>query len=163
MPRQDCREQTLFSVLWHHTRYHGSFQKVCEHRTGASLAGRSGQPHRYFHFWHWVIGEGAGGLQTGSGLCHPLLSQLQAISCLRFCRGAVKGAARLCSQGRNGNMLIKFHGNHFEGPTSSRRCLGSCGPRLGCSVDFEWRVANFPLCSRLGPVTVCFHQYLDSL
>ena len=76
-----------------------------------------------------------------------LLSQLQAVSCLRFCRGAVKGAAGLCSQRRNGNMLIKFHGNHFEGPTSGRRCLGSCGPRLGCSVDFEWRVASFPLCS----------------
>ena len=68
MPRQDCREQTLSSVLWHHTRYRGSFQKVCEHHTVASLAGRSSQPHWCFHLWHWVTGEGAGGLQMGSGL-----------------------------------------------------------------------------------------------
>ena len=92
-----------------------------------------------------------------------LLSQLQAVSCLRFCRGAVKGAARLCSQGRNGNMLIKFHGNHFEEPMSSRRCLGSCGPRLGCSVDFEWRMANFPLCSCLGPTTETLSQWVCAI
>ena len=68
MPGQDCQEQTLSSVLWHHTRYRGSFQKVCEHHTVASLAGRSSQPHWCFHLWHWVTGEGAGGLQMGSGL-----------------------------------------------------------------------------------------------
>lgn len=60
-------------------------------------------------------------------------------------------------------MSIKFHGNHFEGPTSDRWCLGSCGPGLGCPFDFEWRVASFPPCSRLGLVTVCFPQYLDRL
>ena len=136
----------------------------------SSIPGSPSPPRRPLHITHSSAAPppppqrgllvsclgGAGGLRTdGSGLSHLLPFQLHA----GFCRGTVKGPAWLHSLGRNGNTSIKFHGNHFEGPASGQRCLGSCGPGQGCPIDSEGRVASFPSCRLLGSLSHTWTAY----
>lgn len=160
LPRWNCWEQILFCVLRHRAR------SPCQSRRSGSIVSLgpwadSARP----------LGAPSPAGAAGEGRAAPwpwlgslLPFQLRAVSRLGSCRGAVKGPAGLLrSLRRNGNESIRFHGNHFEGPPSGRRCLGSCAPRLGCQVDCGWRVASFPSRSRLVPFTACFPQYMDSL
>lgn len=94
--------------------------------------------------WLWTIGEELRpGLVFGAWLVSPSSISALHASDITPCLGTVKGPAQWHWLRRNGNESIKFHGNHFEGPTSGLRGLGSCGPELGCLVSFEWRAANF--------------------
>lgn len=127
------------------TRFPASTQKAPEHHTG--FCGPRCGLLRCCPGGGWRAAD-----SSGLSLLPPF--QLHT----GFWRGPVKGPAWLHSLGGNGNMSIKFHGNRFEGSKSGQRRLGSCGPRLGCPIDFQGTVASFPSCGLLGLLP----PYLDS-
>ena len=117
VPRWNCWGQIPFCVLWHHTRSPCRSRRSVSIGRGASCAGRVPLVSRGVLRRPWGAGEGPR-LHIGSGVSHFFLSSFHAVPCLGSCRGTIKGPAGLRSLRRNGKASIKFHGNHFEGPTS---------------------------------------------